>query len=44
MRTIKWERFLFSTEAAQTGDLMGDRAARTGGYGVPVPRARPWGR
>jgi len=44
MRTIKWEHFLFSTEATQTGDLMGDRAARAGGCGFPVPRARPWGR
>jgi len=23
---------------------MGDRAARTGGCGFPVPRAKPWGR
>ena len=36
--------FLFSTEAVQTDSLMGDRAARIGGCGVPVPRAKPWGR
>jgi hypothetical protein len=29
MRTIKWEHFLFSTEAGQTTGLMGDRAAKT---------------
>jgi hypothetical protein len=26
------------------GVFMGDRAARIGGCGFPVPRARPWGR
>ena len=36
--------FLFSTEAVQTDSLMGDRTARIGGCGFPVPRARPWGR
>jgi len=36
--------FLFSTEAVRLDSLMGDRAARVGGCGFPVPRARPWGR
>jgi len=31
-------------EAGQTTGLMGDRAARVGGCGFPVPRAKPWGR
>jgi len=31
-------------EAGQTTGLMGDRAARIGGYGFPVPRTKPWGR
>jgi len=44
MITIKSEHFLFSTEVGQTAGLMGDRAARTGGCGFPVPRAKPWGR
>ena len=44
MTTNNSEYFLFSTEVSKTADLMGDRAARTGGYGVPVPRAIPWGR
>jgi len=44
MTTIISERFLLLAEVAQTGGLMGDRAARTGGYGFPVPRAKPWGR
>jgi hypothetical protein len=43
MRTIKWEHFLFSTEADQMIGLMGDRAARTGGHGFPVPRAKALG-
>ena len=32
-----------SSEVGQTTGLMGDRAARIGGYGFPVPRARPGG-
>jgi hypothetical protein len=43
MRTIKWEHFLFSTEAGQTTGLMGDRAARVGGHGFPVPGAKALG-
>ena len=35
---------LFTNEGTQTGAFMGDRAARIGGHGVPVPRAKPWGR
>jgi hypothetical protein len=35
---------LIITEVGQTTDLMGCRAARAGGCGVPVPRALPWGR
>jgi len=31
-------------EAGQTTGLMGDRTARVGGCGVPVLRAKPWGR
>jgi len=44
MTTIKSELFLFSTETGQTTGLMGDRAARIGGCGFPVPGAKPWGR
>jgi hypothetical protein len=43
MRSIISERFLLLAEVAQTGGLMGDRAARTGGYGFPVPRAKALG-
>jgi hypothetical protein len=43
MRTIKWGHFLFSTEAGQTTGLMGDRAARVGGCGFPVPGAKALG-
>jgi hypothetical protein len=43
MTTIKWELFLFSTEAVQTDSLMGYRAARIGGCGVPVPGAKALG-
>jgi hypothetical protein len=43
MRTIKWGHFPFSTEAGQTTGLMGDRAARAGGCGVPVPGAKALG-
>ncbi len=40
MTTIKSEYFLFSTEVGQTTGLMGDRAARAGGCGVPVSGAK----
>jgi len=30
-------------EVGQTTGLMGDRAARTGGHGFPVPRGNPGG-
>jgi hypothetical protein len=33
-----------TNEVGQTTGLMGDRAARVGGCGFPVPRAKPWGR
>jgi len=42
-----WKAKLFiqtqrlSSEVGQTTGLMGDRAARIGGCGVPVPRAKP---
>jgi hypothetical protein len=40
MTTIKSEYFLFSTEVGQTTGLMGDRASRAGGCGVPVSGAK----
>ena len=43
MTTIKSEYFLFSTEVVQTGGLMGRRAARVGGHGVPVPGTKTLG-
>jgi hypothetical protein len=43
-RSIKSERILLTTEAVQMDSLMGRRAAGPGGHGVPVPRAKPWGR
>jgi hypothetical protein len=34
---------LFTNEGTQTGTFMGDRAARVGGYGFPVPGAKALG-
>jgi hypothetical protein len=34
---------LFTNEGTQTGVFMGDRAARIGGHGVPVPGAKALG-
>jgi hypothetical protein len=43
MITIKWEHFLFSTEAVQMGSLMGDPGRQDWRLRFPSPQGRTLG-